>query len=182
MFIAALAAIAAAAFAAGAVQAFPISLPGFKPKPKAEAQGPKSVPEGLYYLYQGDREIDLVDSASIGETPSGRRRADVYVLGPNGGGHRDTDDFDCQAHAFRKVVGDSFVLADDGAAVTEKPTPGFTKDYPDPNGSLIRRLEVFVCNWPASGEGQTVVSGIPDDPHERLKALSVQAKDALAQH
>jgi hypothetical protein len=52
-------------------------------------------------------------------------------------------------------------------------------DHPDPDGTIIRVLESFVCRWPSTAGGGTLVPGLPDDEHARLLKLALSARHTI---
>jgi hypothetical protein len=178
-------AASAAALIAGAAAAFP-SLPHFGGKPKpapapaaADAAKPAAAP-GIYYMARVDTALYLVDAASIADGADGRRTASIFVLEHSGLNRRDVEDFDCRGHRMHKVSGVNFKLTADGADVTVYKTLGWKEDHADPERSLIRLTEDFVCAWPNVTTAQPRLSDIPEEEHARLVKLGQSAVDILS--
>jgi hypothetical protein len=168
---------------AGAAAAFPISIPGLtKPKPAASpaASAPTTAPPaGLYFISQSNTTIYIIDAATIASTEAGRRTANVYVLERTGAHRRDTDDFDCKRHVVRKTSGLNFTLSADAADVQVLKAEPWKLDHADPDGSVIRHAEDFVCRWPSSAGREVLLSDIPDDEHARMVNLGTSAQRLL---
>ena len=168
---------------AGQASAFPISIPGLKPKPKPApaADAPTTPgappPTGVYIVEVGGTAIYFVDAATIAPNGSGRMTANVYVLNRTGEHRLDADDFDCQGHAVRKTGGTDFTLTSNRADVTMVKGIPWTKDHTDPDHSVIRIVEDFVCLWPAAAAHHVLVSDLPDDEHARMLKLATSAPE-----
>ncbi len=179
-------AVFAMTLTAGAAAAFP-SLPHFgKPKTKptdtaAPAPAPTAAASpGVYFIAQVDTALYLVDATTVADGAEGRRTANIYVLERSGLHRRDTDDFDCRGHQMHKTSGFNFKLNDQGTDVTVYKTPGVAQDHGDPQHSVIRGAEDFVCQWPNFTSPPTRLSDIPDDEHARMVKLGQSAQEILS--
>jgi hypothetical protein len=182
--IAYLATAAAALLFAGTALAGPfgVRIPGLEPAPpKPEKPAPPPA-GGVYFIQETPTAVYLVDSTTIATSANGRRSADVYVLDHLGANRRDADDFDCTNHRVKKTGGFEFKLNADDSDVIITKSPGWTDEHYDPDGTVIRVTEEFVCYWPRSAVAQVLVTGMPDDEHDRMLKLGKSAKEMLGPH
>ncbi|HEY3813041.1 MAG TPA: hypothetical protein VGL66_07425 [Caulobacteraceae bacterium] len=174
----------AALLPAGGAAAWPsLPIPGLKHKDPASATptpaAPATYDPGVYRIYQSDTDVYLVDTTTIGDIVAGRRQADVYVLDSAGANHRDLDDFDCARHTLRRTGGSNFQLSAKGDDVAVVKAAPWMADHVDPDRSVIRLVEDFVCRWPKPDATKALVriSDVPDDEHARLILFAQSAPE-----